>query len=72
MPDDENNMMLDSPAEFLAEAQESEECMVQSILPREGRYYGHCNCGQWDVVTDTMEEGLALARKHTDETEAAA
>jgi hypothetical protein len=71
MPDDAGNMILDSSVEFMAAAAESEECVVQSILPVDGRFVCHCNCGQWDVVTESIDKGLRLARQHTDETEAA-
>ena len=29
------------------------------------------HCGQWDVVTDSIDGRLRLARQHTDETKAA-
>ena len=54
----------------MAAAAESEECVVQSILPFDGRFVCHGNCGQWDVVTDSIDGGLRLARQHTDETKA--
>lgn len=41
---------------------------MQSILPFDGRFVCRGNCGQWDVVTDSIDGGLCLARKHTDET----
>jgi hypothetical protein len=49
-------------------AAESEECGVQSILPFDGRFARHGNCGQWDVVTYGIDGGLDLARQHTAET----
>ena len=55
----------------MAAAAESEECVVQSILRFDGRFACHCNCGQWDVVTDSIAGGLRPARQHTDETKAA-
>jgi hypothetical protein len=44
---------------------------VQSILPLDGRFVCHGNCGQWDVVTDGIDERLRPARQHSDETKAA-
>jgi hypothetical protein len=54
-----------------SEAAESEECVVQSILPFDGRFVCHGNCGRRDVVTDSIDRGLRLACQHTDETKAA-
>jgi hypothetical protein len=48
-----------------------EEYVVQSILPFDGRFVCHGNCGQWDVVTGCLDGGPRLARRHTDETKAA-
>ncbi len=50
---------------------ESEECVVQSILLFGGRFARHGNCGQWDVVTYSIDGGPHLACQHTDETKAA-
>jgi hypothetical protein len=55
----------------MAAAAESEECVVQSILPVDGRFGCHGDCGQRDVVTDSIDGGLRLACQHTDETKAA-
>lgn len=55
----------------MAAAAESEERVVQPILPFDGRLVCHGNCGQWDVVTDSIVGGLNLARQNTDETKAA-
>jgi hypothetical protein len=55
----------------MAAAAESEECIVQSILPFDGRFVCHGNCGRRGVVTDSIDGGLRLARQHTDETKAA-
>ncbi|MFC4944319.1 hypothetical protein [Pseudonocardia sp. GCM10023141] len=68
---DDDNMMLDSPMEFLsglADAEGAEEggyCLGQSILDAGDHYACHCSCGSWDVRTGTREEGLRLARLHT-------
>jgi hypothetical protein len=42
---------------------------VQSILPFDGCFVCHGNCGQ--RVTGSIDKGLHLARQHTDETKAA-
>jgi hypothetical protein len=44
---------------------------VQSILPFNGRFVCHGNCGKWDVVTESIDGGLCVARQHPDETKAA-
>lgn len=54
----------------MAAVAKSEECVVQSV-PFDGRFVCYGNCGQWDVVTDSIDGRLRLARQHTDETKAA-
>ena len=63
MAEDEN-IMNESPQELLQEATPG-YCDVQSFVPVEGGYAGHCTCGQWDVVMPTQEEAHALAVEHT-------
>jgi hypothetical protein len=65
---DENNMLLDSPTEYLASLAASDGyCIGQSVLPvNDGEYYVcHCSCGHWDIEAPTRAEGLRLARIHT-------
>ncbi|MDP2014986.1 MAG: hypothetical protein Q8L05_12235 [Actinomycetota bacterium] len=60
----EESVMSESPQEFLQEATPG-YCDVQSFVPVEGGYAGHCTCGGWDVVMPTQEEAHALAVEHT-------
>lgn len=65
----DDNVMYDSPVEFMAEAANSDGCMAQSVLPMDGGGYAcQCSCGQWKVMASSREEGLRLARAHTDST----
>jgi hypothetical protein len=62
-----DNVMYDSPHEFLSEAAASSgEHIAQSVLPREdGSYRCACSCGQWEATASGVEDGLAKAREHT-------
>lgn len=61
---EEASVMSESPQEFLQDITPG-YCDVQSFVPVEGGYAGHCTCGAWDVVTPTQEEAHALAVQHT-------
>ena len=62
-----DNVMYDSPVEFMAEAANSDGCMAQSVIPQaEGDYACQCSCGRWTVRAGSRDEGLRLARAHTD------
>lgn len=68
MPD-EDSALHESPLEFVHSLAEiTGFCEAQSILPVEVRYAGHCTCGGWDIVVDSHDECLELARRHTAET----
>ncbi|WP_328439420.1 hypothetical protein OHA71_24105 [Streptomyces sp. NBC_00444] len=62
-----DNVMYDSPTEFLHEvAGSGNRCMAQSVIPRDdGSYLCACSCERWEVVAPSREEGLRLARRHT-------
>jgi len=62
-----DNLMYDSPTEFLHEvAQHSGLCVAQSVIPEEdGSYRCACSCEEWEVSAPSREEGLRLARRHT-------
>jgi hypothetical protein len=63
--------MYDSPTEYLAGLASADgRCIGQIIMPVADGFHGHCSCGRWDVDVSTQEEGLRLARLHTDETAA--
>jgi hypothetical protein len=65
----DDNVMYDSPVEFMAEAANSDGCMAQSVIPiAEGGYACRCSCGQWAITASSRDEGLRLARAHTDAT----
>jgi hypothetical protein len=63
----DDNVMYDSPTEFLHDvAQSSGRCVAQSVIPREdGTYVCACSCEQWEIVAPSREKGLQLAREHT-------
>jgi len=60
----EEHVMSESPQEILQDVTPG-YCDVQSFVPVEGGYAGHCTCGSWDVVVPTQEEAHALAVQHT-------
>lgn len=61
-----DNVMYDTPLEFMNDAAESEECDVQSVAPRpDGGYRCACTCQNWETTSDSVEAGLAAARRHT-------
>jgi hypothetical protein len=63
----DDNLMYDSPVEFMTEAANSDGCMAQSVIPRaEGEYACQCSCGTWKITAPSRDEGLRLARAHTD------
>ncbi len=64
MSEDDQGLMSESPQEILQDITPG-YCDVQSFVPVEGGYAGHCTCGSWDVVTATQEEAHALAVQHT-------
>jgi hypothetical protein len=58
----------ESPQEFFRENfTNTGYCDAQSILPIDGKYRCHCTCGNWDIIADDRESGLAAAREHTRE-----
>ena len=61
------NVMYDSPAEFLREvAEHAGRCVAQSVIPLpDGGYRCACSCGRWELVAASREEGLQWAREHT-------
>jgi hypothetical protein len=63
----DDNIMYDSPLEFMHEVAEKKgECVAQSVLPRgDGTYLVSCSCEQWEVVAPDRWKGLDLAREHT-------
>ena len=63
----DDNLLYDSPVEFMTEAANSDGCMAQSVIPvAEGKYVCHCSCGTWNITAPSRDEGLRLARVHTD------
>ncbi|GGN39256.1 hypothetical protein [Streptomyces fuscichromogenes] len=61
-----DNVMYDSPTEFLHDVAGAGACVAQSVIPRdEGGYVCACSCERWEVVATSREEGLRLAREHT-------
>jgi hypothetical protein len=62
-----DNVMHDSPTEFLhAAANSGSLCVAQSVIPDgSGGYRCACSCEQWEVTAPTRDEGLRLARAHT-------
>lgn len=61
-----DNVMYDSPTEFLHEVAGAGACVAQSVIPRDdGTYVCACSCETWKVTAPSREEGLALARRHT-------
>ncbi|OXM64098.1 hypothetical protein [Amycolatopsis vastitatis] len=63
----DDNVLYDSPTEFLHEvAEKSGHCVAQSVIPLEdGSYVCACSCDRWEVVAPSRQEGLRLARAHT-------
>lgn len=64
MAEEDDSVMSESPQEFLQDVTAG-YCDVQSFVPVDGGYAGHCTCGGWDVVMPTQEEAHALAVQHT-------
>ena len=64
MDHDDEGFMSDSPQDLLKDITPG-YCDVQSFVPVEGGYAGHCTCGAWDVVARTQEEAHTLAVAHT-------
>ena len=64
--DDEDSPLYDAPSDFMtAMAMTRGVCNGQSILP-EGDHFGcQCSCG-WHARAQNKDEGLHLARAHTD------
>ena len=63
----DDNVMYDSPTEFLHEvAQHAGMCVAQSVIPTEdGTYRCACSCERWEIFAPSRAEGLRLARVHT-------
>ncbi|HEY3016262.1 MAG TPA: hypothetical protein VGJ41_14195 [Nocardioides sp.] len=68
-----DNVMYDSPTEFLHEvAEHAGRCVAQSVIPLPaGGYRCACSCGRWEVIAPSRAEGLQWARDHTAATAAA-
>jgi hypothetical protein len=67
----DDNSLHEKPAEFMSALKDhAGYCDAQSILPADGHYVCHCTCGGWDVTASSREEGLAMARAHTAQTQA--
>ncbi|MFZ2175037.1 MAG: hypothetical protein WAW17_13610 [Rhodococcus sp. (in: high G+C Gram-positive bacteria)] len=67
----DDSSLYDLPTEFFAGfAAAAGYCDAQSILPVDDRYVCHCSCGRWDLTAASRDEGLALARAHTQATSA--
>jgi hypothetical protein len=63
----DDNVMYDLPTDFLHEAAEGgDACTAQSVIPVDGGYRCACSCERWETIAPTREEGLRLAREHTD------
>jgi hypothetical protein len=68
MSEDKNdeNILYDSPTEFLHDTADKNECVAQSVIPLEdGTYLCACSCQEWEVVAADRSQGLGLARRHT-------
>jgi hypothetical protein len=64
---DANNALHEKPLEFLTSiANTGGSCDGQAILPENGHFRASCSCGNWSIEVDDSEEGLRLARLHTD------
>ena len=63
----DDNVMYDSPTEFLHEVAEKKgECVAQSVIPLDdGTYLCACSCENWEVISPDRWKGLDLARQHT-------
>lgn len=60
-----DNVMYDSPLEMMQDAVVEGSCDVQSVVPLpEGGYRCACSCDAWEIVVESSEEGLRLARVH--------
>ncbi|MET7770971.1 hypothetical protein [Nocardia sp. NPDC005366] len=60
----DDNVMYDSPLEFMNDAASSEECVAQSAIPVGDAYVCACVCDEWQVTAASLEEGLTLAKRH--------
>jgi hypothetical protein len=62
-----SEVMYDSPTEFLQDVvQRSDKCVAQSVIPLDdGTYACACSCDNWEIITQTRQEGLQAARRHT-------
>lgn len=68
MPDD--SVLYDTPLEFVASAMQRDDCAAQSVTPRgDGSFACACSCKRWEASAPSLEEGLRMAREHTDATE---
>jgi len=63
----DENVMYDSPLEFMHEVAEKKgECVAQSVIPiGDGTYRCACSCEAWDVIAPDRWKGLEMAREHT-------
>ena len=60
------NIMYDSPLEFVQAAVGSGRCDAQSVIPvGDGTYRCACSCQQWEIIAPGRREGLQAARRHT-------
>lgn len=59
------NIMYDSPLEMMQDAIADSSCDVQSVVPLSvGGFSCACSCEQWQIVAETRDEGLRLAKLH--------
>jgi len=63
----DDNVMYDSPLEFLHETAEKKgQCVAQSVIPLDdGTYRCACSCEHWEILAPDRATGLRLAREHT-------
>jgi hypothetical protein len=73
----DDNVMYDTPLEFMAEVAESDRaCVAQSIIPdyenESGGYHCACSCENWEIMAPSRDQGIRLAREHVARVKAAA
>jgi hypothetical protein len=67
-----DNVLHDSPREFLNSVTGSGGCDAQSVIPLDDSTYAcGCSCKAWVATATSIEAGLQLAREHTARTHSA-
>lgn len=63
----DETILYESPIEIMAEAAAlSGECAAQSVIPiGPGLYRCACTCELWEIETESLQNGLEAARRHT-------